>query len=233
MKLCSDVFNFAQQCSGGNVTPLFPRWTNRIPLAIAVVLPLVAVTLVAAIWYFFSPKFTDVGYRPTQPVPFSHKLHAGEMGLDCRYCHNTIERSAFAAIPPTQTCMGCHKTVLPKSGKLALVRESFATGKPIPWVKVHQLPEFAKFNHSAHLGAGVGCVSCHARIDQMPVVQMAKPLSMSWCLDCHREPHPNLRPKSQVTNMGYDAIAAGYDPLKDPERLHQVNPPLHCSGCHY
>lgn len=215
------------------MTPIFPKWTNRIPLAIALVVPLLLIGTVSVVWYYFSPQYTDVGYTPKQPVPFSHKLHAGEMGMDCRYCHSSIERSAFAAIPPTQTCMGCHKLVLPNSPKLAPVRESHASGKPVEWVNVHMLPEYVKFDHSAHLSAGVGCTNCHGRIDQMKVVGQQKPLSMSWCLECHRNPHPSLRPRDQVTNMAYDPIVAGYDPLRDPNRVRDVNPPVHCSGCHY
>ena len=212
---------------------IFPRWTNRIPPMLAVGGGLVSVCAVAFIWYYFSPRYTDVGYQPQQPVAFSHKLHAGELGMDCRYCHNTVERAAHAAIPPTETCMGCHKAlILPKSVALAPVRMSWKTGKPIPWVRVHQLPDYAYFNHSVHLAAGVGCTSCHGRIDQMAVVSMHEPLSMSWCLDCHRNPKPHLRPKNQITNMGYDPKKAGYDPDKDPERKRKLQPPLHCSGCH-
>jgi hypothetical protein len=153
--------------------------------------------------------------------------------MDCRYCHNTVERAAHAAIPPTGTCMQCHqKLVLPESVKLAKVRISYATGKPMPWVKVHLLPDYAYFNHSVHIAAGVGCASCHGRIDQMKVVYQNEPLSMGWCLECHRNPEPNLRPRDEVTNMAYDPVAAGYDPNTDPERTRRVNPPLHCSGCH-
>ena len=211
---------------------IFPRWTNSIPLIAAVAGPLVLGGVVFGLWYWGSPKFTDVGYAPHQPVPYSHKLHAGDLGIDCRYCHSTVEKAARAAIPPTATCMGCHKKVQTESPKLALVRESFATDMPIPWIRVHQLPDYAYFDHSVHLAAGVGCATCHGRVDQMPVVEMAQPLSMGWCLDCHKNPKPNLRPRSEVTNMTYDPAAAGYDPDKDPERKRPVNPPQHCSGCH-
>ena len=211
----------------------FPKWMNHIPTAVALGTPVLLIGLVGFIWYFFSPKWTDVGYQPTQPVAFSHKLHAGNLGMDCRYCHSTIERAAHAAVPPTETCMGCHSQVRKDSPKLSVVRQSWNTGKPIPWVNVHMLPEYAKFDHSAHLNAGVGCTSCHNRIDQMEVVHQAEPLSMGWCLECHRNPTPNLRPKSEVTNMSYDPKAAGYDPATDPHRNLGVNPPQHCSGCHH
>ena len=212
---------------------IFPRWTNRIPQFVAVGGGVGAVAAVAFVWYYFSPQYTDVGYQPQQPVQFSHKLHAGELGMDCRYCHNTVERAPRAAIPPTETCMTCHaKLILPKSVPAAPIRLSAETGKPIPWVRVHLLPDYAYFNHSVHLAAGVGCASCHGRIDQMQVVFQQKPLSMSWCLSCHRNPKPNLRPRSEVTNMAYDPQKAGYDPDKDPQRKRKPNPPLHCSGCH-
>ncbi len=213
---------------------IFPRWTNKIPLAIGVLGPLALAGLIGGVWYYFSPKFTDVGYRPHQPVSFSHKLHAGDMGMDCRYCHNTVERAAHAAIPPAQTCMNCHSLVKTDSPKLKLVRDSYTTDEPIPWVRVHQLPDYAFFDHRPHLSAGVGCSSCHGRIDQMTIVEMAKPLSMGWCLDCHRDPEPNLRPRDQITNMAWDPEVDGknYDAAKDPSRTRQVNPPEHCSGCH-
>jgi hypothetical protein len=205
-----------------------------IPLAAGVLGPLALAGLVGGVWYYFSPEFTDVGYRPQQPVPFSHKLHAGDMGMDCRYCHNTIERAAHAAIPPAQTCMNCHSLVKTDSPRLKLVRDSYETGEPIPWVRVHQLPDYAFFDHRPHLAAGVGCSSCHGRIDRMPIVEMAKPLSMGWCLDCHRDPEPELRPKDQITNMAWDFETDGkkYDAFKDPARTRPVRPPEHCSGCH-
>jgi hypothetical protein len=216
------------------VPAIFPRWTNMIPLAAGVLGPLALAGLVGGVWYYFSPEFTDVGYRPQQPVPFSHKLHAGDMGMDCRYCHNTIEKAAHAAIPASQTCMNCHSLVKTDSPRLKLVRDSYETGEPIPWVRVHQLPDYAFFDHRPHLAAGVGCSSCHGRIDKMPVVEMAKPLSMGWCLDCHRDPEPELRPKDQITNMAWDFEVDGkaYDAFKDPDRTRQVRPPEHCSGCH-
>lgn len=197
------------------------------------VAPLVLCAVVGAIWYWFSPMYTDVGYQPKQPVPYSHKLHAGDMAIDCRYCHNTVETADFAAIPPTDTCMNCHKHVATDSPKLRKVRASADSGESIPWVKIHQLPDYAYFSHKVHVSGGVGCVSCHGRIDQMEEVHMAMPLSMSWCLDCHRNPGPSLRPLDQITNMGWDQETAGYDPSKHVNRAgNPVKPPEHCSGCH-
>ncbi len=211
---------------------IFPKWTNKAPLVVGVGTPIILVGVVFVIWYWFSPKYTDVGYAPSQPVSFSHKLHAGDLGMDCRYCHNTVEKAGHAAVPPTKTCMNCHHLVLKDSPKLELVRRSFASGLPIPWVRVHMLPDYAFFNHSVHVAAGVGCKSCHGRIDQMKTVYQHEPLSMSWCLDCHRAPEKHLRPRDQVTNMAWTAAKAGYDPAQDAERTRKLEPPLHCSGCH-
>lgn len=212
---------------------IFPRWTNKAPLAIIAVLPLVGAVVVGVVWHWFSPKYTDVGYRPKQPVPFSHKLHAGELGLDCRYCHNTVESANHAAIPPTQTCMNCHVQVKKDSPKLEPIRQSYKTGEPVEWVRVHQLPDYAYFTHQSHIAAGIGCASCHGRIDNMEVVQMDQPLSMSWCLDCHRNPEPHIRPPGEVTNMFWKTPE---DPAERERikgmRKHQPQPPIHCSGCH-
>lgn len=194
---------------------VFPRWANYL-LPLLVLGTLGAGLYVPTLVYIgFSPKATAVGYAPPQPVEFSHALHAGQLGMDCRFCHTTVENAAFAAIPATQTCMNCHVNIAGSTSrhpddrirkdKLALVTESWETGKGIPWVKVHDLPDYAYFNHAAHITKGVGCVSCHGRIDQMEVVTQVQPLSMNWCLDCHREPEKHLRPKDQVTNMAWSA----------------------------
>jgi hypothetical protein len=170
-----------------------------------------------------------VGYAPDQPVAYSHKLHAGLLGLDCRYCHQNVERSPHASVPDTNTCMNCHAQVRKDSPLLEKVRESAAKETPIPWVKVHMLPDYAYFNHAAHVHAGVGCASCHGRVDQMEIVRQVEPLSMRWCLDCHRNPENHLRPAEEVTNMSYQ-----HDLQKALEikREKGINPPTHCSGCH-
>jgi len=206
---------------------LFPRALNKLGLAVAVGANSVLVLVVFLFWYYGSPKNLQVGYAPLQPVPYSHRLHAGELGMDCRYCHANIERAAHAMVPATQTCMGCHSLVKTESPKLAVIRDSWKTGQPVEWIKVHKLPEHSYFNHSAHLSAGVGCATCHGRIDQMEVVRLDKPIAMGWCLNCHRNPTPNLRPKDQITNMSWtpDMAPAGWQPPK-------VNPPVNCSGCH-
>ena len=211
---------------------VFPRWANKTRQLAGVALGVTPVYLIAFVWYGFSPKTTDVGYMPEQPVPYSHALHVGELGLDCRYCHNTVEKAAHAAIPPTQTCMNCHQSVRADSPNLLPVRESFASGDSVPWIKVHDLPDYAYFNHSAHVTRGVGCVSCHGRVDQMVEVYQHQPLSMSWCLDCHRAPETHLRPPDQVTNMAWSAPG---DPTEYGKALAEQNhiiPPTDCSTCH-
>ena len=164
---------------------------------------LVYATLI--VYFGFSPKATDVGYTPEQPVPYSHALHVGQLGVDCRYCHNTVETTAHAAIPPTQTCMNCHSHIRASSEQLIPVRSSYATGMPVEWIRVHDLPDFVYFNHSAHVRRGVGCVSCHGRIDTMDVVYQVEELSMGWCLDCHRNPERHLRPAEYVTQLDWVA----------------------------
>jgi hypothetical protein len=214
---------------------VFPKWHNKVPLVFfGVVGPVVTIALIAGVWYYFSPRYTDVGYRPEQPVPYSHKLHAGELGLDCRYCHTGVENASLARVFLTQTCMNCHTRVKTDSPKLRLVRESWIEDKPIEWVRIHKTPDYAYIEHSAHIQAGVGCESCHGRIDQMVEVQLSEPLNMEWCLDCHRDPAQHLRPKSEVTTMGYtDEQRAQFLSSKEgKDSTKSVNPPQHCSGCH-
>lgn len=211
---------------------IFPRSLNRLPFIVAVAGGVVTAGLVGGIWYYLTPKNFQVGYEPVQPVPYSHRLHAGQMGMDCRYCHANVEVAAKAMVPPTQVCMGCHAMVKTESPRLANVRKSWETGKSIEWVHIHKLPDHAYFDHSVHInaggassGMGVGCVTCHGRIDQMDVVRADQPLGMGWCLECHRDPGPALRPRDQVTNMDWK------DPNFVPD-VNRVNPPQYCSGCH-
>ena len=210
----------------------FPRWLNKLPLFAGVAGVLLPVAATAGIWYWGSPKYTDVGYRPIQPVPYSHKLHVGDLGLDCRYCHASVEVSAVANIPPTQACMNCHRLVKRDSELLAPIRDSDKTGHPMHWIRVHKLPDYAYFTHRAHVAAGIGCVTCHGRIDQMEVVTQMQPLSMSWCLDCHRDPGPNRRPVSEVTNMKWTPPKDAAALIAQLSKERPVDPPVNCSGCH-
>ena len=235
--------------------------------------------------YYGSPKYTDVGYQPDQPIDYSHKFHVGTLGLDCRYCHSFVETSSEANIPATEKCMNCHQNIQKKSDELEKLKDSWKNQESIEWVQIHMLPDYAYFNHSVHLnvgqqlvdkfgngkwdegeefkdldengewdkgeefvdllngvwdegdeyealGVGIGCVECHGRVDQMEVVQQVEPLSMSWCLDCHRDPAPYLRPISEITNMGWKSP----DSWKDSDeyiKIHKtVVPSQDCSACH-
>jgi hypothetical protein len=211
---------------------LFRRSLNKLPLALLVGVASLTAAGTAGSWYYFSPKNLQVGYAPKQPIPYSHKLHVDELGLDCRYCHANVERSQEAMIPPTQTCMGCHAVVKSESPKLAALRDSWKSGDPVPWIRVHKLPEHAYFDHSAHLGAGVGCVTCHGRVDQMQVVRLEAPLAMGWCLECHRDPAPRLRPRSELTNMTWMRDATSTVLATATVAPAAVRAPEHCSGCH-
>src|SRR5688572_28489915 len=152
------------------------------------------------------PYFTNQGVQRVQPVPFSHQHHVGGLGIDCRYCHTSVETSSFAGIPPTSTCMNCHSQIWTNAEMLEPVRASFASGTPIRWSRVHRLPDFVHFNHSIHVAKGIGCSSCHGRVDKMNLMSQESPLTMSWCLSCHREPEKYIRPKDQVFNMEWRPV---------------------------
>jgi hypothetical protein len=214
---------------------IFPRSSNFLPLKViacgAITVPLV----IAAVWYYFTPKYTRVGYMPTQPVPFSHALHVGQLGMDCRYCHSFVEVGGPANIPTTQTCMNCHSQVKKDSSKLAAVRESWETGKPIPWVKIHQAPDYVYFNHSVHVNRGVSCQSCHGNINRMEVVYHAEPHSMGWCLECHRNPEKHIRPVEHVFNLDWKPEMIGEKQETLGKRLAadwNIQPPQNCAACH-
>ena len=221
------------------MSAIFPKWTNRLPLLVIVGGGLMATAVTAGVWYYFTPKYFRVGYQPVQPVAFSHKTHAGQLGMDCRYCHSAVEKSWFSNIPSASTCMNCHSQVLKDDPRLALVRESAATGKPIPWVQIHRVPDFVYFNHSVHVTRGISCVECHGRIDQMDEVYHAQPLSMSFCLDCHRDPGSKLRPLDKVTDLAWKWSE---DPLEaaKAQKAHgdmmiknmKVESLDNCSACH-
>jgi len=175
---------------------------------------------------------TGANTNVTQPVQFSHAHHVGGLGIDCRYCHTSVEQSSFANIPPTKTCMNCHSQIWLDSPYLEPVRESFRTGNSLEWVRVHDLPDFVYFNHSIHVKKGVGCETCHGRLDQMAGIYQAASLQMEWCLQCHREPEKHLRPREAITQMGY--VPAG-DQLEIGRRLvkeYNVQSLTNCSTCH-
>ena len=189
----------------------------------------------AAIAYYGTPKYWRVGYEPIQPIRFSHKTHA-DLGMDCRYCHNHVGESPHSNIPSTQTCLNCHGekwgNIRAQDPAFAPLREAAATGRPIEWARVHKVPDYAYFNHAVHVKRGVSCKSCHGQIDEMDVVRHVEPLSMAWCLDCHRNPEPHLRPADEVTNLQWKP---GPDHESFVERLvreGRIQPPENCSGCH-
>ncbi len=168
-------------------------------------LTLVVVVWAVAVLDVWSSFATAVGKPVEQPVPFSHQHHVGDVGLDCRYCHTSVEKASFAGMPPTETCMTCHSQIWTNSAMLAPVRESYRTDTPLKWARVHDLPDFVYFNHSIHVSKGVACETCHGRVDKMPLTWKTNTLYMKWCLDCHRAPETYVRPRSEVFTMGYVA----------------------------
>jgi len=204
-----------------------------LPLWVIVGLLTIGGMVTAGVTYYFTPKYTRVGYTPSQPVPFSHKIHAGQLGMDCRYCHSFVEESGHANVPATQTCWNCHQHVKKDSPNLAKVAQSMETGEAIPWVKVHKVPDYAYFNHSVHVNRGVSCVDCHGRVDEMTTVRHDQTLSMSWCLDCHRAPEQKLRPLDQVTNLGWQPENPDRQALGEKlKKAWNIHPPESCGACH-
>ena len=183
---------------------IFPRSSNAIARASL----FGAVFAVAALFWVLaqlerSPYITWAGVRKPQPVPFSHQHHLTGLGIDCRYCHTSVEESSFAGIPPTKTCMNCHAQIWTNAQLLEPVRASYHSGQSLQWTRVNQLPDFVFFNHSIHVTKGVGCNTCHGPVDRMPLMYQEESLQMEWCLGCHRAPENNLRPRDQVFNMRY------------------------------
>lgn len=195
--------------------------------------------LAFAAWVFDSLNRSSYNTRALQareqPVPFSHAHHVGALGLDCRYCHTTVETSGFANIPPTKTCMNCHSQIWLTSPTLEPVRASFRTGTSLQWTRVYDLPDFVYFNHSIHVSKGIGCESCHGRVDKMPLTWQENSLQMSWCLDCHRQPEKFLRPRENITTMGYqpagDQLEIGRR-LRREYNIQETRVLTSCSTCH-
>lgn len=209
----------------------FPRWTNRLREIGAVAAVGGLVYVVVLLTLLFGPETSAIGYAPDQPVAYSHAVHAGELDIDCRYCHDTVMQTAQAAIPPAATCMNCHASVRAESDKLAPVRAAFESGEPLRWKRVHDLPDFVYFDHSAHVNSGVGCVSCHGRVDRMEVVQQEKALTMGWCLDCHRDPTPYIQPRETVTALDWERSDASVAPAQLIQD-YDITPSTDCSTCH-
>ena len=170
---------------------IFPPWVNRVPRFLLATGSVGAAFTLFVVWYAFSPAYTDVGYMPRQPIPFSHALHAGELEVDCRYCHASVETSPVASLPPSRTCMNCHSLVARDAPSLEPLRTSVEAGEPIAWIRVHKLPDYAFFDHSVHIGTGLDCKQCHGDVARMEEMRQAEPLSMRWCLGCHQHPPDN------------------------------------------
>jgi hypothetical protein len=179
-----------------------------------------------------SPYVTQVQVAQDQPVPFSHRHHVGGMGIDCRYCHTSVEESAFAGMPSTKVCMTCHSQVWADSPALEPVRESFRTNRSIGWTRVHDLPDFAYFDHSIHVAKGIGCATCHGQVDDMPLMWRENTLNMEWCLGCHREPELHVRPRDRVFDMAYVPEEPQSELGPRLVELHDVQSRTHCSVCH-
>lgn len=225
---------------------IFPKSFNVLARVSILAVPFLAAGAGAAGTAFYRSDYTTNAHEVTeQPVPFSHKHHVSQLGIDCKYCHTSVEVSASAGFPPTKTCMNCHQQIWQGADLLNPVRESYATGVPITWTKVHNLPHYTYFNHSIHVGKGIGCVSCHGPIDEMNLIYQSKTLLMEWCLGCHRQPELHLRPKSEVynptwkasdetnpdTGKPYDQLTLGRL-LKEAHMVREPSVITNCSVCH-
>ena len=212
---------------------IFHRSTNTLSrLSIFGALFLVAGLLWGLATFNRSSYMTQQRVARAQPVQFSHKHHVGELGIDCRYCHTTVETAARATVPPTETCMSCHSQIWLQSPFLEPVRASFRTDRSIPWVKVHDLPDYVYFNHGVHIQKGIGCVSCHGRVDQMNQVWRESSLQMEWCLDCHRDPARQIRPRDRIFDLGWEPPADQPQLGAELVRLYDVHARTDCSTCH-
>lgn len=216
--------------------PIFPPRSNTFARASLVAIPvLLAAVAGLLVWWVHSSAFTKVGETIPQPVPFPHSMHVSVVGLDCRYCHDTVDRSAFANVPPTETCMTCHSQIKAESPLLAPVRQSWETGEPVAWVRVNNLADHVYFNHQIHVQKGVGCETCHGRVDTMATAVKANTFYMAWCLDCHRNPERFIRPLDQVYVMGYkpaeDQETLGIR-LVEEYNIRPANVLMECSICH-
>lgn len=229
------------------MSSLFPQWMNTIPTTLGLLGAGGTAAAVGVVWYYFTPAYWEVGYMPEQPgYGFDHQIHAGELGMDCRYCHTNVEKSSHSNVPPVATCYGCHaenRMTLPAPERVAFIREAYANDAPIPWTEIHILPDYVQFPHLSHVNAGISCFSCHGQITGMPEVHQVESLSMSWCLDCHRDPEPSLVPREMVTDLVWvqeEWLSIPVDERRyegmTAEALRQSlvqDPPQHCAACHY
>lgn len=211
---------------------IFSKKIDKLLPVIVATKVVLALGAVGFIWYYFSPRYTDVGYRPVQPIHYSHKLHAGDLGIDCRYCHTGVETQRNAGIPPVQVCMNCHSMIGKDNPALKPLFEAWETNKPVQWVRVHDLPDYAYFNHAMHIRAQVGCESCHGNVSQMEVVTRVEPLSMGWCLDCHRNPTAHIRPANMITKFDWKPTKEDLENAQKTILAKGIRPSEDCSTCH-
>jgi cytochrome c7-like protein len=213
---------------------IFHKSSNSLA-RVSIAAALIAVcTIVWAAYRLNAGSFTTgVSMARDQPVPFSHKHHVGDDGIDCRYCHTSVETSAFAGLPPTETCMSCHSQLWANAEMLEPVRSSFRTGQSLEWTRVHDLPDFVYFNHSIHVNKGIGCSTCHGRVDRMPLMYKVNTLYMQWCIDCHRHPERQVRPREEVFNIAYETPAPNQDEI-GPKlvSLYKIQSLTDCVTCH-
>jgi hypothetical protein len=212
---------------------IFSRTANIVSKA-SLVAVLGGVAILGGVLYaiMMSPYYTNVNVTREQPVPFSHKHHAGELGIDCRYCHTSVEKSSFAGVPPTQTCMTCHSQIWTNAPMLEPVRASYRDNKSLSWTRVNALPDYVYFNHSIHVAKGVGCTTCHGQVAEMPLMYKANTLYMGWCLDCHRQPEKYVRPKSEVFNPNYVAPPNQLELGAKLVKENHIQSLQSCSTCH-
>jgi formate-dependent nitrite reductase cytochrome c552 subunit len=237
---------------------IFPKWSNTVPIKVLIGLGLLGGSVTWGTMYYFSPEYSRTGYMPEQPVPYDHSFHVGELGLDCRYCHNNVDKSPHANVPAASTCMSCHAAVATNSQALKPIRESYYgedtnknglfdpgedtngngrldSGPPVPWVRVHKTPDYAYFNHSIHVNRGISCVECHGDVTQMKEVRHEKALGMAFCLKCHRQPEKALRPLDKVYDLTWnpkDELGFDQDTGKKMKKNWNIHPPTSCTGCH-
>lgn len=241
------------------MSQVFPKWTNLIPKVIAPLAVLGLGLVSFGYMYYVDNKYWMVGYEPQQPVDYSHQIHVGKLGMDCRFCHTHVEESYHSNVPATATCMNCHtadeatdqamlSSDLWKKHKtnknLVTLRASFQSGEPVQWRRIHKIPDYAHFPHAAHVNAGISCYSCHGRVDQLEVVRQNHSLAMGWCLECHRAPEKHLVDNKgqmgapvQVTDLKTVAelLASESQAQRGAElaKQKQLQPPQHCAACHY
>lgn len=215
---------------------IFHRSFNTISKAsIAALVSFLSVAGLALYMVGWSPYVTQANIARVQPVEFSHAHHVGQLAIDCRYCHLSVESSPFAGIPATKICMNCHQEIWVGASTLEPVRASYRTGQSIPWERIHNLPQFAYFDHSIHVNKGIGCVECHGRVDEMPFTYQDKSLLMGWCLDCHRDPKPHLRPRDEVFNLTWEPQSDRgklANELYEHYQIKSTEQLTSCSTCH-